>query len=71
MSLLTIVVSLTAVIRYSSTMYFEKQSWFRKQNFLFNPEAMVLKTENLMINAKMIIKPQAEVVITVNDLETE
>ena len=52
-------------------MYFEKQSWFRKQNFLFNPEAMVLKTENLLINAKMIIKPQAEVVITVNDLETE
>ena len=70
MSLLTIV-CLTVVLSYSSTMYFEKQTWFRKQNFLFNPEAMVLKTENLMINAKMIIKPQAEVVITVNDLETE
>ena len=52
-------------------MYFEKQSWFRKQNFLFTPEALVLKTENLQINAKMIIKPQAEVVITVKDLEME
>ena len=52
-------------------MYFEKQSWFRKQNFLFNPDAMVLKTENLLINAKMVIKPQAEVVITVTDLEAE
>ena len=52
-------------------MYFEKQSWFRKQNFLFNPEALVLKTENLLINAKMIIKPQSEVVITLNDLESE
>ena len=70
MSLLTIV-CLTVVLCYSSTMYFEKQSWFRKQNFLFNPEAMVLKTENLLINAKMIIKPQAEVVITLNDLESE
>ena len=52
-------------------MYFEKQSWFRKQNFLFTPEPLVLKSENFLINGKMIIKPQADVVITVNELEVE
>ena len=54
-----------------STMYFEKQSWFRRQNFLFTPEPLVLKAENFQVNAKMIIKPQADVIIIVEELESQ
>ena len=52
-------------------MYFEKQSWFKRQNFLFTSEDLVLKSENFLINAKMIIRPQADVIITVEELELE
>ena len=52
-------------------MYFEKQSWFRKQNFLFTAEPLVLRADNFLINAEMIIKPQADVIVTVKDSEVE
>ena len=52
-------------------MYFEKHAWFRKQNFLFTAEPLVLRADNFLINAEMIIKPQADVIVTVKDSEVE
>lgn len=66
----SVILYLYSVIAYS-TMYFEKQSWFKRQNFLFTSEDLVLKSENFLINAKMIIRPQADVIITVEELELE
>ena len=66
----SVILYLCSVIAYS-TMYFEKQSWFKRQNFLFTSEDLVLKSENFLINAKMIIRPQADVIITVEELELE
>ena len=51
-----------------STMFFERQPWFKKQNFMFSPDPLVLRADRFLITAVMVIKPQTDIFITVEEL---
>ena len=44
-------------ICFTSTMYFEKQPWFRKQNFQYYPEPLVLEAATYQV---VVTKAEAE-----------
>ena len=48
-------------------MYFESQPWFRRQNFQYNDNPLVLKADNFTITATMKIRPQADVYVTIQE----
>jgi len=50
-----------------STMYFEKHPWFRRQNFQYDDNPMVVQAERFTITATMQIRPQADVFITIEE----
>ena len=51
-----------------STMFFERQPWFKKQNFMFSPDPLVLKADRFLVTAVMVIRPQTDIFITVEEL---
>ena len=51
-----------------STMFFERQPWFKKQNFMFSPDPLVLRADRFLITAVMVIRPQTDIFITVEEL---
>ena len=50
-------------------MFFERQPWFKKQNFMFSPDPLVLRADRFLVTAVMVIRPQTDIFITVEDLE--
>ena len=53
-------------------MFFERpQPWFKRKNFLFNNDPLVMKADKFLISAKMVIKPQTDVHVSVEYLENE
>ena len=52
-------------------MFFERpQPWFKRKNFLFNNDPLVMKADKFLISATMSIKPQTDINVTVEYLET-
>lgn len=54
-----------------STIYFERQPWFKKKNFMFNTDPLVMKADRFLISATMIIKPQTDVMVTIEELDDQ
>ena len=48
-------------------MYFESQPWFKRQNFRYNNNDLVVTAYNFTITATMNIRPQADVNVTIED----
>ena len=56
----------------SSTMFFERQQpWFKRQNFMFNNDPMVMKADRFLICAQMNPKPQTDIIVTIEELVDE
>ena len=53
-------------------MFFERpQAWFKRKNFLFNTDPLVMKADRFLISATMNIKPQTDIKVTVEYLDNE
>ena len=53
-------------------MFFERQQpWFKRQNFMFNNDPMVMKADRFLICAQMNPKPQTDIVVTIEELVDE
>ena len=48
-------------------MYFEQQPWFKRQNFRYDLNPLVVTAYNFTITATMNVKPQADVVVTIEN----
>ena len=55
-----------------STMFFERQQpWFKRQNFMFNNDPMVMKADRFLICAQMNPRPQTDIIVTIEELVDE
>ena len=53
-------------------MFFERQQpWFKRQNFMFNTDPMVMKADRFLICAQMNPRPQTDIIVTIEELVDE
>ena len=57
------------LFRYDRTVV--EPNWFKKKNFMFNTDPLVMKADRFLISATMIIKPQTDVMVTIEELDDQ